>query len=78
MLLKRFLTVFILLWAGALSLNAQDKAAMRKYENQLIDLFEQVYTAPTDNERYLANETARATLQKALEEDRSIKYFILR
>ena len=72
--MKRKLTVFsiyvVLLWG----LSAQNKAEMSKYQQRLDQLFEQVYTAPTDNERYLANENALKVLSEALEVENSFKW----
>ena len=62
----------MLLWAqGAM---AQDKALMADYQAQLQALFEQVYTAPTDNERYHANEAALQLLEEALGQEESFKW----
>lgn len=50
---------------------AQDKDVMSAYQNELQVLFDMVYYAPTDNERYLANEMAVQSLREALEQDNS-------
>ena len=42
----------------ATQVSAQDKELMADYQSQLQSIFEEVYNAPTDNQRYHANETA--------------------
>lgn len=54
--------------------SAQDKALMADYQTQLQGLFEEVYTAPTDNQRYHANESAIELFREALEQPNSIKW----
>ena len=56
--MKRVLTFFIILLSTIVCTVAQDKVVMQKHQSKLETLFEQVYNAPTDNERYLANESA--------------------
>lgn len=53
---------------------AQDKALMANYQSQLVKYFEKVSSAPTDNERYNANELATQLMMQALETDGSFKY----
>ena len=65
------LLVFVAIMCGT---RAQDKDVMNKYEGQLQQLFEQVQNAPTDNERYLANEQAVQLLNEALSEENSNKW----
>lgn len=65
------LTTLIVLASSAM---AQDKALMADYQSRLQGLFEEVYNAPTDNQRYHANETALQLLGDALAEDNSIKW----
>lgn len=72
--MKRVLTFFIILLSTIVCTVAQDKVVMQKHQSKLETLFEQVYNAPTDNERYLANESACKELSEALSEDRSIKW----
>ena len=48
------------------SMEAQDRAAMKNYESQLNALFERVVSAPTDNERYNANEEVVQLMGEAL------------
>ncbi len=72
--MKRRLSFFIILSLTILHIQAQDKASMASYQQRLNDLFESVYNAPTDNERYLANETALQLLGKALDEENSFKW----
>ena len=54
----------LLLFASTVA--AQDKALMANYQSELQGLFTQVYDAPTDNERYHANESALQLLSQAL------------
>ncbi len=56
------------------SMEAQDRAAMKNYESQLNALFERVVSAPTDNERYNANEEVVQLMGEALEMDDSFKW----
>lgn len=68
------LIVSILMVAAVCGVRAQDKALMGSYESRLQQLFDQVQNAPTDNERYLANEQAVELLGQALEEEDSHKW----
>lgn len=52
----------------------QNKAVMADYQSLLQALFEDVYNAPTDNQRYHANEAAVLMLQEALKEENSFKW----
>lgn len=72
--MKRFLTLIVALIALSCSLLAQDKALMANYQSQLQGLFEEVYNAPTDNQRYHANEVALELFREALEQNNSIKW----
>ena len=60
--------------AMCLSLSAQDKALMANYQSELQQLFEDVYTAPTDNQRYLASESAVKLFTEALSVENSIRW----
>ena len=60
--------------AMCLSLSAQDKALMANYQSELQQLFEEVYTAPTDNQRYLASESAVKLFTEALSVENSIRW----
>ena len=60
--------------AMCLSLSAQDKALMANYQSELRQLFEEVYTAPTDNQRYLASESAVKLFTEALSVENSIRW----
>ena len=53
---------------------AQDKDVMNGYQTQLNQLFDQVFGAPTDNERYHANESALQLLGEALAEENSFRW----
>lgn len=72
--MKRFFLAFIIFPFAYSVVLAQNKAEMSKYQQRLNTLFEQVYNAPTDNERYLANESAVQLLAKALEGEDSFKW----
>lgn len=56
------------------AVQAQDKAAMGRYQQQLASLLNRVATAPTDNERYLASEQAVQVLAQALEVEESERW----
>lgn len=60
--------IALVLWG---SINAQDKEVMGQYQNRLQKLFDKVQNAPTDNERYLANEQAVQLFQEAFQEEDS-------
>ncbi|MBR1793339.1 MAG: hypothetical protein IJ764_06855 [Bacteroidales bacterium] len=72
--MKRRFLIFIIVTLSYPLLPAQNKAEMSKFQLQLNQLFDQVYNAPTDNERYLANESAVHLLSKALEMENSFKW----
>ena len=71
--MKKILSLLILATLSTVVF-AQDKAVMGRYEDQLNALIERVQNAPTDNERYLANEQAVQTLTEALKEEDSQKW----
>ena len=66
--------ISLILVAAIGTVQAQDKEVMGKYQSQLQQLFEKVQNAPTDNERYLANEQAVQTFIEALKEEDSQKW----
>lgn len=66
--------ISLILVAAIGTVQAQDKEVMGKYQSQLQQLFEKVQNAPTDNERYLANEQAVELFSQAFEEDDSQKW----
>ncbi|MBQ6069710.1 MAG: hypothetical protein IJK84_09415 [Bacteroidales bacterium] len=70
----RKLVCYIAAFLLATALSAQDKQLMTDYQSQLTSLFEQVYNAPTDNQRYHANEAALQLLLQALAEDNSFRW----
>ena len=72
--MKRILALIIISSAIFTQVEGQDKAVMSRYQDTLTDLFDEVYNAPTDNERYHANETAVQTLARALAQEESIKF----
>ena len=65
---------FLIIASVSTALFAQDKEVMGKYQSQLQQLFEKVQNAPTDNERYLANEQAVELFSQAFEEEDSHKW----
>lgn len=72
--MKPVLAIIALITALATNVLAQDKALMADYQTRLISLFEEVYNAPTDNQRYHANEEALTLFQEALAQDNSFKW----
>ena len=52
----------------------QNKELMTHYQSELNQLYGQVFTAPTDNERYHANESVLQLLSEALAEENSFKW----
>lgn len=74
LIMKRRIFVFSIALLVFISAQAQDRAAMNQYQNQLQQLFEQVRTAPTDNQRYHANEQALQLMEEALMLDDSFKW----
>ncbi len=72
--MRKIIVILALLALWAPRVQAQDKALMADYQSQLQALFEQVYTAPTDNERYHANESALELLSEALGQEDSFKW----
>ena len=70
---KRFLAIMALI-AWSVAAIAQDKSLMADYQSQLQALFEEVYNAPTDNQRYSANESAIQLLTEALGEENSFRW----
>lgn len=57
-----------------LALTAQNKVIMSKYQADLQQLFQQVYYAPTDNERFRASDEALALFREALATENSIRW----
>lgn len=72
--MKRLLSLIAALIALSFNLMAQDKALMANYQTQLQGLFDDVYNAPTDNQRYHANEVALELFREALDQENSIKW----
>lgn len=72
--MQKFLSIISAVLLLGFSALAQDKALMSDYQSQLQALFEDVYNAPTDNQRYHANESALMLLQEALAQDNSFKW----
>ena len=66
-----FISALVLLISSAL---AQDRELMSDYQSQLQSIFEEVYNAPTDNQRYHANEAAVQLFAEALAEENSIRW----
>jgi len=67
-------TLFAMLLVASPAAMAQDKEAMMQYQTELTQLFEQAFTAPTDNERYHANESAVQLLAEALGAENSFRW----
>lgn len=72
--MKRIFVFFISVATVFGSINAQDKTVMSRYQSELQELFERVKSAPTDNERYLANEQVLQLFNDALAEYNSFKW----
>ncbi len=73
-MIKRIVLFWMVSVAMCLSLSAQDKSLMANYQSELQQLFEEVYTAPTDNQRYLASESAVKLFTEALSVENSIRW----
>ena len=54
--------------------NAQNKEMMAGFQTDMNNLFEQVFTAPTDNERYNANEQLLVVMEEALLQPKSFDW----
>lgn len=65
------IVVAMLLMVGS---SAQDKELMADYQSQLSSIFDEVYNAPSDNERYHANEAAVQMFMEALAEENSFRW----
>ena len=73
--MKKKSIIFTLAWILlSFAAMAQDKETMSNYQSELQQLFEQVYTAPSDNQRYHANESALQLLTEALAVDNSFRW----
>lgn len=72
--MRKIISITIVVVLLSFSSLAQDKALMADYQQQLQALFEDVYNAPTDNQRYHANESAVNLFQEALAQDNSFKW----
>ncbi|MCQ2294493.1 MAG: hypothetical protein MJZ67_02465 [Bacteroidales bacterium] len=72
--MRKFLSIVVAIFVLSTSSLAQDKALMSDYQSQLLALFEDVYNAPTDNQRYHANEAAVHLFHEALNHPNSIKF----
>lgn len=73
-MIKKTFLYSILTIALCHGLFAQDKAQMATYQSELQQLFVEVYTAPTDNQRYLASESAVKLFTEALATENSIRW----
>ena len=71
---KIVLLIMALLWVLVPRVSAQDKELMSDYQSQLQSIFEEVYNAPTDNQRYHANEAALQLFAEALAEENSFRW----
>lgn len=70
----RRLFTYCLLMLLTLMATAQNKEVMQAYQGELQTLFDKVYNAPTDNERYNANEMALQSMAQALEQEGSFHF----
>ena len=68
---RRSLLLVAIVLSTAGMANAQSKETMTDYQNQLQQLFDRVANAPTDNERYNANELAVQLFEEALKQENS-------
>lgn len=68
---RRSLLLAAIVLSTAGMANAQSKETMTDYQNQLQQLFDRVANAPTDNERYNANELAVQLFEEALKQENS-------
>ena len=67
--MSSILSAMLFSWAYA-----QDKSLMSNYQSELLQLFDEVYAAPTDNQRYLASESAVKLFNEALAIPNSIRW----
>lgn len=71
---KLVIFTIVALWVAVPGASAQDKELMADYQSQLQSIFEEVCNAPTDNQRYHANEAAIQLFAEALGEDNSFRW----
>lgn len=71
---KKVIMALLLTLFCAASLFAQNKDEMRRYEQELTQLFDKAFNASTDNERYNANEQALLMLEEALLVEKSFNW----
>lgn len=71
--MKKYLIFFTTLYL-LLPMQAQNKAVMQQYQSQIQQLIENVYNAPTDNQRYHSNEAVVQLFEQALAEENSFKW----
>lgn len=67
----KFSALFLLMLLCTSVANAQDKELFNRYNKDLNSLYDKVFNAPTDNERYNANEVVLQTFQEALTRENS-------
>ena len=72
--IKKILTATIAALLCVPAAFAQDKDEMRRYEQELKQLFDKTFNAATDNERYNANEQALLMLEEALLVEKSFNW----
>lgn len=72
--IKKSISLILGLLLASVSVTAQNKDAMRRYEQELAQLFDKAFNAATDNERYNANEQAVLLLEEALLEEKSFAW----
>ena len=74
MFMKRILFAIILSLSFCGLADAQNKEMMSNFQNELNELFDLVFTAPTDNERYNANEQLMVLMEEALLQPKSFNW----
>ncbi len=73
--MNRFIITLCLVLVAMPSVTwCQDKEQMQQYQSDLVLLFDQAFGAPTDNERYHANESAMQMLAEALATENSFRW----
>ena len=72
--MRKVISYIVFLLAVVPCVSAQNKELMSDYQSQLQSIFEEVYNAPTDNQRYHANEAALQLFSEALAEDNSFRW----
>ncbi len=71
---KKVVFAVLLMIVFCTKIHAQHKETMLTYQNDLNELFNQVFKAPTDNERYNANEQVLLLMEEALLQPKSFSW----